>query len=1251
MNAPIVTSINDAAGTWAYWVTNAAWQASLLAVVAMLAVRLGRRWPAPLRAALLLVALVKFLTPPTLPSPVGLFGFAGPVPSVRSTAVAPEPVTSPAPAATVASAADVPVIGSASGMNRTDSARRAGVAGDHTSPRVGVATRTSPPPPLTAAEAPARPSLTPTAILMLIHAAGTCAVLVWLAAGVLRLRRLARGAAVLRDGPLYDRTRAVARRLGVRAPRELLVSPAPVPPMAFGLFRRRVMLPASVVAALGPEQLEAVLAHELAHHARRDTLVTAVQWLALAVWWFNPVAWLLARVLRNVREECCDDLVLSARLVTPAEYCRTMLAAAERLVTQMGSGRRVALSYAAALAVAEPMHPLGPRMRRILEPGRRPVARLRRGACAVVLVVAAVMLPGVRSPAQAQAQPNNPPNAPVPDGSRVGGVVLSVDGTPVGGARVFLLRRGTHAGGNTRRETKSGPDGTFAFDAVAPAEYRAWAEAGNLASRDKLMRGTGITVPNAGAGEPRRLRLVVMPGRTLKATVTSAADGKPIAGARLHFPSGDLGHAFTTDDAGTVTMEAIAPGTWRVEATAPGKAKVMKEVNVAAAPETAIEFALADGGAVFGKVTGPEGKPLERARINVYPGDSGSPTGYVETGPDGAYRLDHLPLGQEQRLYVAHDQSHDKYERVTLTRDRRERELNVSLPARAAGGSVAGTVVDLQDNPIADAQIFHGSLSGRNVKPVTTDAAGRFRLDGIDVRPRAVPEQITVRAKGWAPRVISVEPGTAAAPSQVTVRLTEPGHRVRGRVVNEKGEPVEGAFVEAGVDGTHNAVAGSTRTKGDGRFAFDSLPADAQFTVQAAGYQSGDFVKLPLDRDTEVPVVLKREAELVGRIVDAATGEPVPRFNLKLVQSVPGQEFGGAGGEFRLGRLSKYDQTRPLIVSAPGYPTQYFEGVPFAPAGDAKPTELRLHKNPPGHLRLAGKVLDADGKGRAGVEVRAVVYRLGEDNERRRLGFSWSMLKSGQLAIQEYVLSIESARTGADGSFVFESVPGDDVEIAYWGERMPQARVTGVGKLPAAQRERLELRIPKPGSLKGRLNREAFPAVAHLEVRSLVERSFVMKAPVKAAEDRYEIPDLPPGAFELFVVGTALRNPDGTFHFPFLARAQVEVAAGEARELDLGFGPAFVVAGRVTVGRKPMAGGTVALFLEAAGPEILRTTKTDADGRYRFAHVPPGRYALVATADKPVESFRTRQSPERKVVDVRDADVEQAIELPDPAGL
>jgi Carboxypeptidase regulatory-like domain len=296
-------------------------------------------------------------------------------------------------------------------------------------------------------------------------------------------------------------------------------------------------------------------------------------------------------------------------------------------------------------------------------------------------------------------------------------------------------------------------------------------------------------------------------------------------------------------------------------------------------------------------------------------------------------------------------------------------------------------------------------------------------------------------------------------------------------------------------------------------------------------------------------------------------------------------------------------------------------------------------------------VLDADGKGREGVDVRAIVYRSGVDREHRQLGFRWSMLKSGQLAIQNYVLSIESARTGADGSFAFESVPGDDVEIAYWGERVPEARVTDVGQLPAEQRERLELRIPKPGSLKGRLNREAFPAVAHLQIGSLADPSFGIEVPVRAGQDRYEVPDLPPGGYELLVAGAALRNPDGTFHFPFMARAEVEVAAGESRELDLGFGPAFAVAGRVTVGRRPMAGGTVALFLETPGREILRTTKTDADGRYRFTHVPSGRYALVATGDKPVEPFRTRKSPERKLVDVKDANVEQAIELADPAGL
>ena len=61
-----IEAINHAAGTWWNFVAHATWQSSLLAVIFLAVVRLGRRWPAQLRYALVVIALMKFAVPPTL---------------------------------------------------------------------------------------------------------------------------------------------------------------------------------------------------------------------------------------------------------------------------------------------------------------------------------------------------------------------------------------------------------------------------------------------------------------------------------------------------------------------------------------------------------------------------------------------------------------------------------------------------------------------------------------------------------------------------------------------------------------------------------------------------------------------------------------------------------------------------------------------------------------------------------------------------------------------------------------------------------------------------------------------------------------------------------------------------------------------------------------------------------------------------------------------------------------------------------
>jgi beta-lactamase regulating signal transducer with metallopeptidase domain len=103
----------------------------------------------------------------------------------------------------------------------------------------------------------------------------------------------------------------LARRLHVARHIRLLESAMVEVPTVIGWIKPVVLLPASALAGLGPRQLEAILAHELAHIRRHDYLVNLLQTVVETLLFYHPAVWWLSRRIRIERENCCDDLAVS----------------------------------------------------------------------------------------------------------------------------------------------------------------------------------------------------------------------------------------------------------------------------------------------------------------------------------------------------------------------------------------------------------------------------------------------------------------------------------------------------------------------------------------------------------------------------------------------------------------------------------------------------------------------------------------------------------------------------------------------------------------------------------------------------------------------------------------------------------------------------------------------------------------------------------------------------------------------------
>jgi hypothetical protein len=993
----------------------------------------------------------------------------------------------------------------------------------------------------------------------------------------------------------------------------ILESPAVRVPITIGCWRPSILLPPDW-STWSRSLLESVLAHEQAHVARRDQWITLLAEWNRALYWFHPLTWFLRHRLSALAEACCDDAVISIT-GNRTQYARHLLEVAGRLAN---TRRRVQPAGVAMARIPQVEY----RIDAILDAGR-PLARRMsmRGVLAMfgiavplTLLVAALKaddqdapLPvPVRDrerslqsasyqspptagpkrsesvqvessarqiPAPGTAQPGNTTANPAAS-QLLGRVIMESDGQPVSKAEVRLVSwTNNNTNYNTRTATTN-DRGEFVFDRVAAGNHRLAAFFGAFSSRNSRYKGLAVDLSHQ---EPVTLKLTKMP--SINVHVVSKENAAPIADALVRLPWSDTTHDHRTDSDGRVLLRCLTPEVWHVEVKAKGFAEQEIPVNLAGTDVANVTIELEPGGVLYGRITDEAGVAVAGAGFSVFPADRRSgQIEYFRTDGQGNYRFDYLPANQGLEVNVSGPGFLDLQEQVTLAAGA-ERKVDLVLSRRPHGGTVSGSVSDAAGNPVAGATLTNHGRSSRDKRTATTDELGIFVLD--DVYEGSIGHELIVKADGFAPQRVKFRPGTQESPAKLAITL-QAGHTIRGRVLDEAGKAIRGVAVyfAEGNTGSGFDFGGKTTTDADGRFSFDSLPADCPFTFLADGYSEIETQKLPLDGDEEVVVTMQSEGIIKGRVIDATTDKPISPFNVQITfspdrkpdepghhlsgpraTSPDGEQFATRDGTFVLKELIR-GMPLQVSVTADGYDRHVKRRVVAISEADAKEVDFRLERiDPTSFFTIRGRIVDELQRTVQGAKLQFISANEIQTNRDPRqprfveYPFGWQMIKSGNAITAAGVKQILSTASSRNGEFVFEQVrPAAAMQIVYWGEGVSQGRLQGIEKMSAADRANITIQIVTPGAVRGTIDRAALPKITSIALspnRLGLDLDF-HHAFLSAHDTSYEIRSVPPGTYQLQVYGERIRTErsDG-FRHEVVQRHDIEVRAGETLSFNL----------------------------------------------------------------------------------------------------
>jgi protocatechuate 3,4-dioxygenase beta subunit len=532
-------------------------------------------------------------------------------------------------------------------------------------------------------------------------------------------------------------------------------------------------------------------------------------------------------------------------------------------------------------------------------------------------------------------------------------------------------------------------------------------------------------------------------------------DGTPVAGASVDTPTTMMPRLAVTNSDGTFTLTGLAAGPAVLTAHSSEGNLASRPLTVTA-PATDITLTIPRGARIEGRVLDrATQQPVTDFAVGLPPRTQRP----FEVGPrqektihsdDGSFAIDNVPPGLVDLSVRASGYVTGSRGEINTEDGKTVSGIDIQLDR---GATISGRV-SAGGTAVAGAEVRQAAMGMPSMTRVITDADGQYKLESIPEGNRL----IEFLKAGF---ITVQKPVEAKAGKDVRLDVElDPGHELRGRVVDRSGRGVAGALIAATSAGERRAGMGLIASDADGAFVAAGL-ADGKYQVTARkeGMVSGDASDVDVPQTRPLTLTLDAGATITGRV----TGVPAEELTQVVVTASGGtsrnQTYADARGNFTLSGLPDGQVRVDAILTMPGSRRMAPPKTIVVENGIAPAVEINFEEG----INVSGRVT----KGGAPLENGAVAFipigtRTGSDRQYVNAiissdgTYTASGLSIGDYSVRvngpnvtQYQTKYTAASSGTFDIDIHGALVRGRVVDATSGAALASARVMVTSKLPA----------------------------------------------------------------------------------------------------------------------------------------------------------------------------------------------------------